>query len=174
MTKKELEEMLTQALAGLEEYKQIAIVADKKRLSAMNPLPVPEYAALPSGEIGKVAQPAKKHYTPPERKATLSGQAKTDFLAFATRAIKGLHDLDVKKGYGQSVGIHSVFSGFNSLITEEYGIDCYQATAELQAAGFGVKPVKGGVRLYLPEDAKNMADTSQTNKTAKLRALLGL
>lgn len=173
MTKKELEAMLLEALQGLEEMKGLAIEADKKRLSAMNPI-MPEYKALPTGEAGKAVQPARRHYSPPERKATLQGQKLQDFVAFCRTAIKGLHAFDVQKGYGRSAGIHSVYSGFNDLVKEEYGIDCYQTTAELEAVGFGIKPTKGGVMIYLPEDAKNMAKKSATNKTAKLRALLGL
>lgn len=172
MTKSQLEEMLTQALAGLEEVKAIAIEADKKRLSAMNPI-AQEYKALPQGEVNKVAM--KKPFQKPERdaKAALSGVKLQEFLRFARTAVVGLKKIQADEGF-QSAGVHSVYSGFNSLIKADFGLDCYQAAFILEDAGYGIKPVKGGVRIYLPEDAKGMQNNASSNRTAKLKALLGL
>ncbi len=68
-------------------------------------------------------------------------------------------------------GIHTVYSGFNQAFKKHYGeVDPIQVTNELAAQGkVVIRPVRGGVMLYLPEDAPavpNKADEA-------LAAILG-
>lgn len=68
-------------------------------------------------------------------------------ISFVRKAIVALRN----DGYK---GIHSVYSGFNSAWKAYYGSDPVEATRKLAEAGTIVLvPVKGGVMLYLPEDA---------------------
>lgn len=67
---------------------------------------------------------------------------------FVRKAIVSLR----KEGYK---GIHSVFSGFNEAFKKYFdGENPVEATNRLAQEGRVVlRPVKGGVMLYLPEDA---------------------
>lgn len=66
---------------------------------------------------------------------------------FVFRAIKRLRKPPYK-------GIHSVYSGFNQAFKEHYDKNPVETTQKLAAEGkIVVRPVKGGVMLYLPEDA---------------------
>ena len=66
---------------------------------------------------------------------------------FIVRAIKRLKKPPYK-------GIHSVYSGFNQAFREYFNKDPVEATTKLAQEGKIVtRPVKGGVTLYLPEDA---------------------
>ena len=66
---------------------------------------------------------------------------------FVTRAIKKLRKPPYK-------GIHSVYSGFNQAFREYFSSDPVEATTKLAKEGKIVtRPVRGGVTLYLPEDA---------------------
>lgn len=66
---------------------------------------------------------------------------------FAKKAIVSLR----KEGYK---GIHSVYSGFNSAFKAYFGTNPIDATNALQKSGkIAMRPVKGGVMIYLPEDA---------------------
>jgi len=67
---------------------------------------------------------------------------------FVRKAIVSLR----KEGYK---GIHSVFSGFNDAFKQYFsGENPVEATNKLADAGkVVIRPVKGGVMLYLPEDA---------------------
>jgi hypothetical protein len=66
---------------------------------------------------------------------------------FVVRAVKTLHKPPYK-------GIHSVYSGFNQAFREYFGKDPVEATTKLAQEGKIVtRPVKGGVTIYLPEDA---------------------
>ncbi len=68
---------------------------------------------------------------------------------FVYRAIKRLR----KPPYR---GIHSVFSGFNQAFKEHFGKNPIELTQKMAGEGKIVtRPVKGGVMLYLPEDAPN-------------------
>jgi len=51
-------------------------------------------------------------------------------------------------------GIHSVFSGFNEAFKTYFeGVNPIEVTGELARQGkISLRPVKGGVMLYLPED----------------------
>jgi len=66
---------------------------------------------------------------------------------FVIRAIKKLSKPPYK-------GIHSVYSGFNQAFREYFNKDPVEATTKLAQEGKIVtRPVRGGVTLYLPEDA---------------------
>ena len=66
---------------------------------------------------------------------------------FLVRAIKKLRKPPYK-------GIHSVYSGFNRAFREYFDKDPVEVTIRLAEEGKIVThPVRGGVTLYLPEDA---------------------
>jgi hypothetical protein len=67
---------------------------------------------------------------------------------FVRKAIVSLR----KEGYK---GIHTVYSGFNEAFKKYYeGENPVEATNKLAQEGkIVIRPVKGGVMLYLPEDA---------------------
>jgi hypothetical protein len=66
---------------------------------------------------------------------------------FIYRAIKRLRKPPYK-------GIHTVFSGFNQAFKEHFGKNPVELTQKLAAEGkIVIRPVKGGVMVYLPEDA---------------------
>jgi hypothetical protein len=66
---------------------------------------------------------------------------------FVVKAIKKLRKPPYK-------GIHSVYSGFNQAFREYFNKDPVKTTIKLAEEGKIVtRPVKGGVTLYLPEDA---------------------
>jgi hypothetical protein len=74
---------------------------------------------------------------------------------FILKAIKALRKDPYK-------GIHSVYSGFNAAYAEYFKEDPKEATKQLASKGSIVLiPRKGGVMLYLPEDAP----VSTTGKT---------
>lgn len=51
-------------------------------------------------------------------------------------------------------GIHTRFSGFNDAFRELFGDDPIEATQKAAEEGYIVlRPARGGVTLYLPEDA---------------------
>ena len=72
---------------------------------------------------------------------------------FIKKAIVSLR----KEGYK---GIHTVYSGFNTAFKKYFdGEDPIKVTTQLAAEGkIVIRPVKGGVMLYLPEDAPKTAD----------------
>ena len=73
--------------------------------------------------------------------------AKVSEDEFLFRAIKRLRKPPYK-------GIHSVYSGFNQAFKEHFGKNPVELTQKLAAEGkIVIRPVKGGVMLYLPEDA---------------------
>ena len=66
---------------------------------------------------------------------------------FVVRAIKKLKKPPYK-------GIHTVYSGFNQAFREYFNKDPVEATTRLAQEGKIVtRPVKGGVMIYLTEDA---------------------
>jgi len=73
---------------------------------------------------------------------------KLNYEEFVKRAIVSLR----KEGYK---GIHSVYSGFNEAFKKYFnGEDPVKITNQLAEEGkIVIRPVKGGVMLYLPEDA---------------------
>jgi hypothetical protein len=74
-------------------------------------------------------------------------ETKMSEYEFVARAIKKLKKPPYK-------GIHSVYSGFNQAFRDYFSKDPVEATTKLAKEGKIVtRPVKGGVTLYLPEDA---------------------
>lgn len=70
---------------------------------------------------------------------------------FVMRAIKNLR--------GKYRGIHTVFSGFNEAFRKYFAEDPRPVTQELAAKGIiEIRPVKGGVMLYLKGDAPQAGD----------------
>jgi hypothetical protein len=66
---------------------------------------------------------------------------------FVIRAIKRLRKPPYK-------GIHSVYSGFNKAFKDYFNVNPVEATTRLAQEGKIVtRPVKGGVMLYIPEEA---------------------
>jgi hypothetical protein len=65
----------------------------------------------------------------------------------------------VKKLRGKYKGIHTVYSGFNTAFKQYFGTNPVEATQRLASEGkINIRPVKGGVMIYLPEDAQNTAE----------------
>lgn len=65
----------------------------------------------------------------------------------------------IKKLRGKYKGIHSVYSGFNQAFRRYYGTNPIEVTQSLAKEGkISIRPVKGGVMLYLPEDTPNSAE----------------
>ena len=63
-------------------------------------------------------------------------------------------------------GIHTVYSGFNEAF-KKYFIDENPIEATNRLAGEGkivIRPVKGGVMLYMPEDAPGSGSAEQALK----------
>ena len=76
-----------------------------------------------------------------------SGEEKISEYDFVVRAIKKLRKPPYK-------GIHTVYSGFNRAFREYFGKDPVEVTTRFAEEGKVVtRPAKGGVLLYLPEDA---------------------
>jgi hypothetical protein len=73
---------------------------------------------------------------------------KISYEEFIKRAI-------LKLRTGNYKGIHSVYSGFNEAFKKYYpGVNPVEITNQLaNKKKIIVRPVKGGVMLYLPEDA---------------------
>ena len=75
-------------------------------------------------------------------------------LAFFEKAIKTLRGSKDK-------GIHSVYSGFNDAFRQYFNSDPVAATKQLTAdKKLEIRPVRGGVMLYLPGEAP-VNDTAQ-------------
>jgi hypothetical protein len=65
----------------------------------------------------------------------------------------------VKKLRGKYKGIHTVYSGFNTAFKQYFGTNPVETTQRLASEGkINIRPVKGGVMIYLPEDAQNTAE----------------
>lgn len=70
---------------------------------------------------------------------------------FVQLAIKSLRLGDFK-------GIHSVYSGFNEAFKKYFGQDPVQATNRLaEEKKIEIRPIKGGVLLYLPGEAPSQS-----------------
>jgi hypothetical protein len=80
------------------------------------------------------------------------GKSRLSEEEFVVRAIKKLRKPPYK-------GIHSVYSGFNQACKEYFGMNPVEMTKRLAGEGKIVtRPVKGGVMLYLPQDAPKAAE----------------
>jgi len=65
-------------------------------------------------------------------------------------------------------GIHTVYSGFNQAFRAEYNEDPVAVTNRMAKEGkIFVRPVKGGVILYLPEDAPQSLNVAAVLKKIK-------
>ncbi|HMK42943.1 MAG TPA: hypothetical protein VK445_02275 [Dissulfurispiraceae bacterium] len=89
---------------------------------------------------------------------------KMSYEEFIKKAIVNLRKDNYK-------GIHTVYSGFNQAFKKHYGdVDPITVTNDLAAQGkIVVRPVRGGVMLYLPEDAPQI----QSKGNEALAAILG-
>lgn len=78
---------------------------------------------------------------------------------FVRKAIVSLR----KEGYR---GIHSVYSGFNEAFKKYFdGENPVETTNRLAQEGkIVIRPVKGGVMLYLPEEAPGASTADETLK----------
>jgi len=67
---------------------------------------------------------------------------------------------------GNYKGIHSVYSGFNEAFRKYYdGVNPVEVTNRLaKEKKITIRPVKGGVMLYLPEDAPQATRADQALK----------
>ena len=83
------------------------------------------------------------------------GEAKLSKEEFVKKAVVSLR----KEGYK---GIHTVYSGFNEAFKKYFeGDDPIKTTTELAGEGkITIRPVKGGVMLYLPEDSPAQGQTA--------------
>jgi hypothetical protein len=83
------------------------------------------------------------------------GEEKLSYEDFVKKAIVSLR----KEGYK---GIHTVYSGFNEAFKKYFvGEDPVKCTNELASKGkIVIRPVRGGVMLYLPEDAPTQGQTA--------------
>jgi len=87
------------------------------------------------------------------------GKEKISEYQFVTRAIKKLRKPPYK-------GIHSVYSGFNRAFKDYFGTNPVETTEKLAQEGkIGIRPVRGGVMLYLPEDTPSAADSKRVLET---------
>lgn len=87
--------------------------------------------------------------------AIVKGNGKLSEEQFVLKAIEKLR----KGGYR---GIHTVYSGFNQAYRSYFGdsADPVAVTTKLAKDGkIVVRPVKGGVMLYKPEEAPEKKDT---------------
>lgn len=80
---------------------------------------------------------------------------KLSYEDFVKKAIVSLR----KDGYK---GIHTVYSGFNEAFKKYYvGEDPIKATTQLASEGkIVIRPVRGGVMLYLKEDSPAAPNTA--------------
>lgn len=82
-----------------------------------------------------------------ERNNSEPKKEKLSVEEFVCLAIKTLRIGDFK-------GIHSVYSGFNEAFKKYFGQDPVQATNRLaEQKKIEIRPIKGGVLLYLPGEA---------------------
>jgi hypothetical protein len=88
---------------------------------------------------------------------------KLSYEEFVKQAILKLRTGDYK-------GIHTVYSGFNEAFRKYFdGANPIEITTQLaQEKKIVIRPVKGGVMLYLPEDVP------QTNKAEQVLKKMGL
>ncbi|MCX7943489.1 MAG: hypothetical protein N2746_03155 [Deltaproteobacteria bacterium] len=82
-------------------------------------------------------------------------ERKLSYEEFVKRSIETLRSPKYR-------GIHSVFSGFNQAFKEYYGEDPIKVTKQLADEGkIAIRPAKGGVMIYLPEDVSPSINTDQ-------------
>jgi len=78
---------------------------------------------------------------------------------FVAKSIKKLRKPPYK-------GIHTVYSGFNQAFKDYFGTNPVETTQRLAKEGkITIRPVRGGVMLYLPEDAPSQTDSKRVLET---------
>jgi hypothetical protein len=89
---------------------------------------------------------------------------KLSYEEFVRQAILKLRTGDYK-------GIHSVYSGFNEAFRKYYeGVNPIDITTQLaQEKKIVIRPIKGGVMLYLPEDIPQDTKAEQVLKKMGLQ-----
>lgn len=86
-----------------------------------------------------------------ERNLNHNKKEKLSVEEFVHLAIKSLRMKDFK-------GIHSVYSGFNEAFKKYFGQDPVLATNRLaEEKKIEIRPIKGGVLLYLPGEAPSQS-----------------
>ena len=76
-----------------------------------------------------------------------AGNQRISEYDFVVRAIRKLRKPPYK-------GIHSVYSGFNKAFKDYFNKNPVEVTNQLAQEGkIAIRPVRGGVMLYLPEDS---------------------
>jgi hypothetical protein len=86
-----------------------------------------------------------------ERSLNLNKKEKLSVEEFVYLAIKSLR-------LGEFKGIHSVYSGFNEAFKKYFAQDPVQATNKLaEEKKIEIRPIKGGVLLYLPGEAPSQS-----------------
>lgn len=84
-------------------------------------------------------------------------EVKLDYEEFFKLAIIRLRNTS------KSLGIHSVYTGFNQAFREYFGEDPIKVTQELASQGkIEIRPVKGGVMIYLPGNAPKKPDSGKS------------
>ena len=72
----------------------------------------------------------------------------------------------------KSLGIHSVYSGFNQAFREYFKEDPIKITQALSNDGkIAIRPVKGGVMIYLPGEAPTRAESGKEVLSTEVRQL---
>jgi predicted membrane protein len=85
----------------------------------------------------------------------MSEERRLSYEEFVKRSIETLRSPKYK-------GIHSVYSGFNQAFKEYFGEDPIKITKQLADEGkIAIRPAKGGVMIYLPEDVAPSVNVSQ-------------
>ncbi len=85
----------------------------------------------------------------------MSEERKLSYEEFVRKSIETLRSPKYK-------GIHSVFSGFNQAFKEYFGEDPIKITKQLADEGkIAIRPAKGGVMIYMPEDVSPAANIAQ-------------
>ncbi|MBC7362121.1 MAG: hypothetical protein H5U06_07570 [Candidatus Aminicenantes bacterium] len=96
-------------------------------------------------------------------KLNLKKKEKLSVEEFVHLAIRSLRIGDFK-------GIHSVYSGFNEAFKKYFGQDPVQATNRLaEEKKIEIRPIKGGVLLYLPGEAPSQTKGDEALRKMGLR-----
>jgi len=103
---------------------------------------------LPVIKIERRTAMTEKRFNPhPDGKLSVE-----EFVILAIRSLR----------MGDFKGIHSVYSGFNEAFKKYFGQDPVQATNKLaEEKKIEIRPIKGGVLLYLPGEAPSQSRGDQ-------------